>query len=151
MNSVPQELKAEFLPQVSELALWSASDWGLPACMTPCLQWPLNTDGLHYPRNPLLQMPVLGGQQQGLGAARIARNNCTLIVLPRVVIQHRQKLRVYAAAQNWQPQRPLRLRQEGQGALQRLAWRPAAPSGSPAAGLQPGVHSLGLKQDGAQD
>lgn len=41
---------------------------------------------------------VLGGQQPGLRATHQARNNFTLIAFPRVLIKHRQKLRIYAAA-----------------------------------------------------
>lgn len=113
---------------MSEPAPWSVCDWGFPACVTPCFQWPFNTDGQHYPKNPVLGTLILGGQRQGLGAALLARNSCTSIALPRVVIKHRQKLRIYAAARGWQVQKPLCLQQEGWGALSSLAWRWKAPS-----------------------
>nr|XP_035948505.1 glutamyl-tRNA(Gln) amidotransferase subunit B, mitochondrial isoform X3 [Halichoerus grypus] len=74
------------------------------------------------------QMIVSGGQQQDPGAALLARNNCTWIALPRVAIKHRQKLRIYAAARGWRPQRPLCLQPEGPGGLQRLAAPSAAPT-----------------------
>lgn len=67
---------------------WSVCDWVLPACITPYLYWPLiNIDDQLCTGNPFFSLFVLGGQQPGLRATHQARNNFTLIALPRVLIK----------------------------------------------------------------
>lgn len=102
-------------------------DWVLPACITPYLYWPLiNIDDQLCTGNPLFSLFVLGGQQPGLRATHQARNNFTLIAFPRVLIKHRQKLRIYAAARGLEAVMFV-ASGAGEGAQQSLAWRLAVP------------------------
>lgn len=102
-------------------------DWVLPACITPYLYWPLiNIDDQLCTGNPLFSLFVSGlvcGSQTRLLSTQ---DNFTLIAFPRVLIKHRQKLRIYAAARGLEAVMFV-ASGAGEGAQQSLAWRLAGP------------------------
>lgn len=70
---------------LQRLCVMGSSQLALPSTPGPPF---INTEDQHCARNSLLHLSVLGRQQQGLGAALLARKKLHLDITSQGVIKH---------------------------------------------------------------